>query len=68
MSLSGCVVVLVIFVLENWGCVRTDIAEVRTAVDQLVKRMVFAVHLLEMGLVSRKILLVPGRSTPIGPW
>ena len=52
---------------ENWGFVMVDIVQVRAAVDQLVKRMVFAVHLLEMGLVSRKILLVPGRSTPIGP-
>ena len=37
-------------------------------VDQLVKRMVFAVHCLEIGLVSRKILLVLGRSTLADPY
>ena len=42
-------------VSENWGYVVVDIVQVHAAVDQLVKRMVFAVHLLNTGLASRKI-------------
>ena len=66
------VVLVVVDVRENEVYVNIDIVVIRVAVvdivDQLVKRMVFAVLSGKIGLVSRKILLGRGRSTLADPW
>ena len=57
---------VVVVVLENVVFERIVVGVV-VVVDQLVKRMVFAVLSGKIGLVSRKILLGRGRSTLADP-